>query len=236
MPGRLLWYLGNVGLERKWIALAAAALGTAACGGNMEHPPQIYPDGSTLTGGGPWPDGGLTEDSGGFEAGVDSGQGASSLFQLCYSAVQMQEEGTHGTPADPYFCFATTPTNPAENSAARNFLTPLVAVSLNLDATDRSLETRASAYWAVTVTAPDFQMLAPGVAYSTANNDGTAIQFRWDKGDCGSLPESGSFYFHVFEYDVTTNVVTTAALDFTDQCGDLGPLYGRVRLHSKLPP
>jgi hypothetical protein len=216
--------------------LALALTGSAACAGKAEHPPQIYPEGSTITGGTPWPEAGPIEDSGDMDAGLESGNGASLLFEQCYGAVIMQEEGTHGTPADPYFCFATTRGNPAENSTARNFLTPLVSVRLRLDETDRVLETEASAYWAVTVTAPTGQMLAPGVMYATANDDGSAIHFRWDKGDCGTLPEIGTFTFQVFDWDTTTNTPTTAALDFTHQCGDLAPLYGRVRLHTKIPP
>jgi hypothetical protein len=213
------------------MACASIALATAACGGQMEHPPQIYPDGSTITGGGTWPEAGPTDDSGSMPEG---GVGPSAMFTQCYSAVTMQNEGTPGS-ADPYFCFATTPGNPAENSDARNFLPPRVPVTLTLDAMDRVLETTASSYWAVTVTAPEGQMLAPGIMYSTANNDGTAIVFRWDKGDCGTLTEGGAFSFRVLERDVT-NAVTSAALDFEDHCGDLAPLYGRVRLHTNLPP
>ena len=97
------------------------------------------------------------------------------------------------------------------------------------------LEARASAYWAVTVTSPNGQMLAPGTRYTTSNNDGSAIKFRWDKGDCGTLTEGGSFEFRVLEWDAT-NTVTTAALDFEDHCGELPPLYGRVRLNTKIPP
>ena len=214
----------------------AAALAAAACAGTKDHPPQISPDGAVLTTGtstgtgGNW-DSGMTED-----AGDDSstGVGPSTLFQKCYSDVVMQEQG--GTSADPYFCFATTKGNPAENSDARNFLAPIVTVRVELlDAMAHTLEAKASAYWAVVVTAPDGQMLAPNVRYMTSNNDGSAIKFRWDKGDCGTLKENGSFEFRALEWDAT-DTVTTAALDFEDHCGELPPLYGRVRFHTNIPP
>jgi len=240
----VLWYVGNVAmkpsatpsivvLRRTWMAWTTAALSATGCAGSTDLPPQIYQDGSTITGGGPWPEASVTDDAadvGPPDAGV---LGPSSLFRKCYSDVMMQNEGT--VQADPYFCYATTPGNPAENSTARNFLPPAVNVTLQIDDADRVFEAHASAYWAVVVTAPDGQMLTAGTTYSTANNDGTAISFRWDKGDCGTLPESGAFAFHVLTWDAT-NAVTTAALDFSDQCGDLAPLYGRVRLHSQLPP
>jgi hypothetical protein len=198
-------------------------------------PPQIYPDGSTFTGGGPWPEAGPPEDTGAPDTGApDTGMvGPSALFQKCYSDVRMQNEGP--VKADPYFCYATTMGNPAENSTARNFLPPAVSVTLTIDDLHRIFHAEASAYWEVVVTAPDGQTLTAGTTYDTTKNDGSKLTFRWDKGDCTGLPENGTFLFRVLDWDLT-NQVTTAALDFSDQCGDLPPLYGRVRLHTNLPP
>jgi hypothetical protein len=216
-----------------------AAFACVGCAGKAEHPPQIYQDGAVLTGtgtGGNW-DSGTTEDAGEDARGDDAstGLGTSGMFEKCYSDVMMQESGTHGVSADPYFCFVTTMGNPAENSTARNFLTPIVGVSVSIDDMDQVVEARASAYWAVTVTSPTGQVLTANTRYTTSNNDGSAIKFRWDKGDCGTLVENGAFEFRELAWDAT-NKVTVAALDFEDHCGDLASLYGRVRLHTKIPP
>ena len=139
-----------------------------------------------------------------------------------------------GILADPWFCFVTTPMHPAENSTIRNLLYPAIGFGFMFDATNRDLVVRMGPYWTLEVTAPDGQTLTTG-AYSTAKNDGTALHFSWDKGDCGTTPEVGSFEILDLTWDAT-NKLTTGAINVEHHCGDSSPLYGRLRAHSMLPP
>jgi len=217
--------------RRKIIAWASVAFGVAACGGK-DHPAQVPDDPhggttttGTTTGGGP--------DSG-TDAGFDAGPrlGPSALFEKCYADVLSQR----GILADPWFCFATTQGNPAENSVIRNLLYPKIGFEFTLDDAHRTFQSRMSAYWIFDAAGPDGQALTPGgTIYSTTNNDGTSIGFVWDKGDCGTSPQVGAFQVFELSWDAT-NKVDKVAIDFEHHCGDLPPLYGRLRFHSNIPP
>ncbi len=235
---------GRYGRSIGVVACGAIGLVATACGAKEDLPPPLAePGGRGAGGSGAHEDSGPADDAG-QDTAIESGNGSGTLgwpalFEKCASDVKMQEEGANGTPADPYFCFATTMGHPAENSDARNFLTPLVKVTLTVDAADAVFETRASAYWGVVLTAPTGQKLMPGMRYDTSNNDGTAIHFRWDKGPCPPDSDAGDFETGIFDIrELTweaTNTITSAAIDFKQTCGNSAPLYGRVRYKTNVP-
>jgi hypothetical protein len=221
MPG-----LGAMKIVGAWGIVACGVMG---CGGK-DHPAQVPDDmhGTTTTSG--------TTTGGGMDSGpdveIDAGPtlGNPALFEKCYQDVREQQ----GIVADPWFCFATTTGNPAENSVVRNLLYPKFNFHFTLDDAHRVFAVDIT-YWFFGATAPEGQALTPGMLYSTANNDGTAIHFYWDKGDCGTDPENGAFIVRDLTYDAT-NKVLTCAFDWEHRCGDKPPLYGRVRLHNNAPP
>src|SRR5258706_3347999 len=176
------------------VAGLASTLGASACS-SKDRPPMLVDDMITR------PDVGVVttpEDGGTDEVGAaDGGDGMQSvtgtgpLFKKCVSDVKMQT----GVVADPWFCISTTDGHPAASSVYRNLLYPAIAFAFHLDDADHKLETRmfyGIDEWDFDVTMPTDQKLAGGL-YSTGENNGSAIHFKWYTGDCGTEPESGIF-------------------------------------------